>query len=71
MAKFWKKQQILELILFNFQDSICRTNKIAEFHTELERIPIDLLRNNAYINCSVKLEQCLMLGNYNKIIAMG
>jgi len=41
-------------------------SKIAEFHTELELIPVDL-RENQYIKFPIKLEQYLMEGTYRKV----
>merc|ERR1712100_283285 len=43
-------------------------NQIADFHTELELIPTDML-DNTFINHPVLLEQYLMEGSYTKIIA--
>lgn len=42
-------------------------NRLAEFHTELERLPPKELQDNVYIRCPVSLEQYLMEGNYNKV----
>eukprot|EP00051_Salpingoeca_urceolata_P017593 m.241530 g.241530 ORF g.241530 m.241530 type:complete len:268 (+) comp18999_c0_seq12:1118-1921(+) len=42
-------------------------NRIAEFHTELERLDPSLLRKNMYIRHPVALEQHLMEGSYNKV----
>ena len=39
-----------------------------EFHTELELLPASVLRENPYIAKSVKLEQFIMEGSYNKVI---
>lgn len=41
-------------------------SKIAEFHTELELIPIDQ-RENKFISFPIKLEQYLMEGTYRKV----
>jgi 26S proteasome regulatory subunit N12 len=42
-------------------------NRIAEFHTQLERLGCDQLESNVYIKYAVKLEQCLAEGAYNKV----
>jgi len=42
-------------------------NKIGEFHTELELIPIDA-RSNNYIKYPVEIEQYLTEGSYNKVL---
>jgi hypothetical protein len=39
----------------------------VEFHTELELLPASALLNNPYIAKSVKLEQFIMEGSYNKV----
>jgi len=44
-------------------------DRLAEFHTELELIPIQLHLSNVYIRHSIQLEQFLMEGSYNKIFA--
>jgi len=41
-------------------------NRIAEFHTELELIPLDK-HLNIYILHPIKLEQYIMEGSYNKV----
>lgn len=41
-------------------------NRIAEFHTELELIPVTL-RSNYYISYALKLEQYLMEGSYSRV----
>ena len=43
-------------------------NQIADFHTELELIPTEML-DNTFIHHPVLLEQYLMEGSYTKIIA--
>eukprot|EP00743_Colponemidia_sp_Colp-15_P001633 GILK01001786.1.p1 GENE.GILK01001786.1~~GILK01001786.1.p1 ORF type:complete len:274 (+),score=46.82 GILK01001786.1:55-876(+) len=43
-------------------------NRIAEFHTELELIPY-AEHGNMYIKHPVALEQYIMEGNYNKVLA--
>ncbi|XP_025198978.1 26S proteasome non-ATPase regulatory subunit 8 [Rhopalosiphum maidis] len=42
-------------------------NRVAEFHTELELLPYDIVQTNTYIKHPVALEQYLMEGSYNKI----
>lgn len=42
-------------------------NRVAEFHTELERLPVDAIRADPYIRHPLALEQYLMEGSYNKI----
>jgi len=41
-------------------------NRIAEFHTELELIPLDK-HDNVYIQHPIQLEQYIMEGAYNKV----
>lgn len=43
-------------------------NRVAEFHTELELLPYDIVQTNTYIRHPVALEQYLMEGSYNKVI---
>jgi len=43
-------------------------NRVAEFHTELERLPASEIQNNVYIKHPVSLEQYIMEGSYNKVI---
>lgn len=42
-------------------------NRVAEFHTELERLSVDVIRKDPYIKQPLELEQYLMEGSYNKI----
>lgn len=42
-------------------------NRVAEFHTELELLPADVIQTNVYIRHPLSLEQYLMEGSYNKI----
>ena len=42
-------------------------NKISEYHTEIELIPIEA-QQNVYINVPVSLEQHFVEGSYNKIL---
>lgn len=42
-------------------------NRVAEFHTELERLPVDAIRADPYVKHPLALEQYLMEGSYNKI----
>eukprot|EP00163_Fabomonas_tropica_P032871 TRINITY_DN841_c0_g1_i1.p1 TRINITY_DN841_c0_g1~~TRINITY_DN841_c0_g1_i1.p1 ORF type:complete len:269 (+),score=64.31 TRINITY_DN841_c0_g1_i1:316-1122(+) len=48
--------------------SLLSQNRIAEFHTELETIPIER-HDNLYIKHPILLEQHLMEGNYTKVWA--
>lgn len=42
-------------------------NRVAEFHTELELLPGDIIQSNKFIRQPLILEQYLMEGSYNKI----
>ncbi|XP_060532598.1 26S proteasome non-ATPase regulatory subunit 8 [Cylas formicarius] len=42
-------------------------NRVAEFHTELELLPVDHIQNDVYIRHPLSIEQYLMEGSYNKI----
>lgn len=42
-------------------------NRVAEFHTELERLSVDVIRADPYVKHPLALEQYLMEGSYNKI----
>lgn len=44
------------------------TNRIADFHIELERLPTSLLMGNTYISPVLALENYFMEGRYNKIL---
>ncbi|EDV97156.1 26S proteasome non-ATPase regulatory subunit 8 [Drosophila grimshawi] len=44
------------------------TNRIADFHIELERLPSALLLQNRYISPVLALENYFMEGRYNKIL---
>ncbi len=44
-------------------------NRIAEFHTELEQIPMALQHTNVYIKFPAQLEQHIMEGSYNKVLS--
>ena len=44
-------------------------NRIAEFHTELELIDTDVQHSNVYIKYPAQLEQHIMEGSYNKVLA--
>ncbi|CAL8074440.1 unnamed protein product [Calicophoron daubneyi] len=41
--------------------------KLADFHTELERLSIEEITSNVYINHPVSMEQYLMEGNFHKV----
>uniref|UniRef100_A0A8D2JN94 26S proteasome non-ATPase regulatory subunit 8 n=1 Tax=Sciurus vulgaris TaxID=55149 RepID=A0A8D2JN94_SCIVU len=51
----------LNLLFLLFQ------NRVAEFHTELERLPAKDIQTNVYIKHPVALEQYLMEDSYNKV----
>lgn len=42
-------------------------NRVAEFHTELELLPSDIIKTNVFIQHPLALEQYLMEGRYNKL----
>ena len=44
-------------------------NRIAEFHTELELIAPDAQATNVYVKYPAQLEQHIMEGSYNKVLA--
>ncbi|OCT68074.1 hypothetical protein XELAEV_18039369mg [Xenopus laevis] len=57
------KHQLLGLnLLF-----LLSQNRVADFHTELERLPAKDIQTNVYIKHPVSLEQYLMEGSYNKV----
>ncbi|XP_039626711.1 26S proteasome non-ATPase regulatory subunit 8 [Polypterus senegalus] len=57
------KHQLLGLnLLF-----LLSQNRVAEFHTELERLSAKDIQTNVYIKHPVSLEQYLMEGSYNKV----
>ena len=43
---------------------------MAEFHTELERLPSKEVQENVYIKHPVSLEQYIMEGSYNKVFLL-
>lgn len=57
------KQQLLGLNLL----CLLSQNRVAEFHTELERLSTADVLNNVYIKHPIAMEQYLMEGNYNKL----
>jgi len=57
------KQQLLGLNLL----CLLSQNRVAEFHTELERLSIHDILNSVYIQHPICIEQYLMEGNYNKL----
>ncbi|WAR18510.1 PSMD8-like protein [Mya arenaria] len=57
------KYQLLGLNLL----CLLAQNRVAEFHTELELLPVKELQNNIYIKHPVSMEQYLMEGSYNKV----
>jgi len=58
------KYQLLGLNLL----CLLAQNRVAEFHTELERLPANEIQNNVYIRHPVSLEQYIMEGSYNKVL---
>jgi len=58
------KNQLLGLNLL----CLLAQNRVAEFHTELERLPANDIQNNVYIRHPVSLEQYIMEGSYNKVL---
>eukprot|EP00283_Hemiselmis_rufescens_P009506 CAMPEP_0173432970 /NCGR_PEP_ID=MMETSP1357-20121228/10588_1 /TAXON_ID=77926 /ORGANISM="Hemiselmis rufescens, Strain PCC563" /LENGTH=265 /DNA_ID=CAMNT_0014397639 /DNA_START=32 /DNA_END=829 /DNA_ORIENTATION=+ len=48
--------------------SLLAQSKIAEFHTEIELIPVDQWEN-PFIRFPIKLEQYLMEGSYQKVLS--
>ena len=65
---FSLRNQLLGLILL----CLLAQNRVAEFHTELERLPANEIENNVYIRHPVSLEQNIMEGSYNKdLLAKG
>jgi len=58
-----KKYQILGLYLLH----LLASDRIGEFHTELELIPVDD-HENQYIKQPIQLERHIMEGNYAKIL---
>jgi len=57
------KYQLLGLNLL----CLLSQNRLAEFHTELERLPVKEIQSNIYIKHPVSMEQYLMEGSYNKV----
>ena len=53
-------------ILSLYLTHLLAENKITEFHTELEQIPVEA-RSNNYLSFAIALEQYFMEGNYNKV----
>lgn len=43
-------------------------DRIAQFHSELERIPYEAHGSNTYIRYAVQMERHLMEGSYNKLL---
>ena len=65
---FSLRNQLLGLNLLR----LLAQNRVAEFHTELERLPANEIDNNVYIRHPVSLEQNIMEGSYNKdLLAKG
>lgn len=59
------KYQILGLNLL----CLLAENRLAEFHTELEQLPVEELKN-IYIKHPISLEQFLMEGSYHKVLLL-
>ncbi|CAG0882083.1 unnamed protein product [Cyprideis torosa] len=57
------KYQLLGLNLL----CLLSQNRVAEFHTELELLPLNEVKGNVYLRHPVSMEQYLMEGNYNKL----
>jgi 26S proteasome regulatory subunit N12 len=57
------KYQLLGLNLLR----LLAQNKLSDFHTELELLPVKDLHQNLYIKHPVSIEQYLMEGSYNKV----
>lgn len=43
-------------------------NRVAEFNTELELLPCNIIETNIYIKHPVAVEQYFMEGSYNKVM---
>mmetsp|Transcript_47673 Transcript_47673/g.77337 ORF Transcript_47673/g.77337 Transcript_47673/m.77337 type:complete len:230 (+) Transcript_47673:830-1519(+) len=56
------------LILGLFLLHLLSADRIGEFHTELELIPVDEAFQSVYIKQPVQLERYLMEGNYAKVL---
>ncbi|ESO06144.1 hypothetical protein HELRODRAFT_188276 [Helobdella robusta] len=56
------KAQLLGLNLLR----LLSENKLSDFHTELERLKSDDLKNSVYIKHPIQIEQYMMEGSYNK-----
>lgn len=59
------KYQILGLNLL----CLLAENRLAEFHTELEQLPVEELKN-IYIKHPISLEQFLMEGSFHKVLLL-
>ena len=42
-------------------------DRIADFHTELEQIPVEQIYKSVHIKHPVQIEQSLMEGSYNRV----
>jgi len=65
-AKLPPSQQQFPLLGLNLLRLLAK-NKLDEFHTELELIPLEK-QTNVYIKHPVQLEQYMMEGSYNKVL---
>merc|ERR1719379_1940103 len=57
-----------QLLVLNLM-CLLSQNRVAEFHTELERLPSKEL-NDIYIKTPISLEQYIMEGSYNKVLLL-
>ncbi|CBY19340.1 unnamed protein product [Oikopleura dioica] len=64
LPKSYFRNQILGLNLL----CLLAQNKVAEFHTEVERLSYEEIQSDLYIKHPIKIEQYLMEGNYNRLI---
>lgn len=48
--------------------SLLVNSRIAQFHSELEKIPYDVQASDGYIRFAVQMERFLMEGSYNKLL---
>lgn len=64
LPKSYFRSQILGLNLL----CLLAQNKVAEFHTEVERLSYEEIQSDLYIKHPIKIEQYLMEGNYNRLI---
>jgi len=58
-----RQYQLLGLYLL----CLLSQNRVAEFHTELELLPVTVHNSNPHIHHPIQIEQNLMMGSYNNI----